>query len=98
MKKLILIITVILSTFVAVIAKEKNPPTKDDIRFVHNVVKNEGLDYNDNSCYNAVYGKELIVLTIYKQYYTRVYYLKDGFVYSITEIFPDGVEYYGPEE
>ena len=97
MKKIILIITVILSTFVAT-AKDKNPPTKDDIRFVHNVVTNEGLDYNDNSCYSVVYGKELIVLTIYKEYYSRIYYLKNGYVYLITEIFPDGVEYYGPEE
>ena len=98
MKKIILIIIVILSTFVTTNAKDKYHPTKDDYTFVHNVVKNEGLDYQDNSCYNAVYGKQLIVLTIYKQYYTRIYYLKDGFVYSITEIFPDGVEYYGPEE
>ena len=98
MKKIILITSIIILTFVATNAKDKNPPTKDDIQFVHNVVKNEGLDYRDNSCYNAVYGKKLIVLTIYKEIYTRIYYLKDGFVYSITEIFPDGVEYYGPEE
>ena len=98
MKKIILILIIILSTFVTTNAKDKYNPTKDDYTFVHNVLSNEGIDYSDNSCYGVVYGKKMIVLTIYKEGHTTIYYLKGGYVYAVTEIFPDGAEYYGPEE
>ena len=96
MKKIILIIIGTLLIFANVNAKPF-VPTKKDIEFVQNVLKNEGIEYNDNSCYRVVYGKKIIVLTIYKEYNTRIYQLKDGFVFSIMDIFPDGAEYYGPE-
>jgi hypothetical protein len=96
MKKIILIVIVTLFIFADVNAKSF-VPTKKDIEFVQNVLKNEAIEYSDNSCYRVVYGKKIIVLTIYKQYTTRIYQLKDGYIYSIMDIFPDGAEYYGPE-
>lgn len=96
MKKIILIVICTLLIFANVNAKPF-VPTKKDMEFVQNVLKNEGIEYSDNSCYGVVYGKKIIVLTIYKEYNTRIYQLKDGYVYSIMDIFPDGAEYYGPE-
>ena len=97
MKKIILIIIGTLFIFANVNAKSF-VPTKKDMEFVQNVLKNEGIEYSDNSCYGVVYGKKMIVLTIYKEGHTTIYYLKGGYVYAVTEIFPDGAEYYGPEE
>ena len=97
-KKLILIISTIILTFVAVSAVAKHQPSKQDKTFVYNVLHNEGLSLQDSTAYDVTYGKRMIYLSIYKDDFIRHYEMKDGYIYSITEIFSDGVRYYGPEK
>jgi hypothetical protein len=98
MKKLILIISTIILTFVGVSAVAKHQPSKNDKTFVYNVLHNEGICLEDSTSYNVTYGKRMIYLSIYKEDFIRHYQMKDGYIYSITEIFSDGVRYYGPEK
>ena len=98
MKKIILIISTIILTFVTVNAKAKHKPSKDDQTFVYNVLYNEGMCLEDKDYYHVIYGKKMIYLSIYKPEYIRHYEMKDGYIYSVTEIFADGLKYYGPEK
>ena len=89
MKKLILTSTIALCAFT--FAKSQ---TNEDTKIVHAIIKNEGLDYNNRTCYNVVYGKEgTVTVYVFKQYTTRTYYLRNGYVYMITDMFPDGAKY-----
>lgn len=98
-KKVFLIISVIILTFVEVKADTNNwYRRKDDVTFVKNVLRNEVINLNDSTCYHVRYGKQMVYLSIYKDGYIRHYELKDGYVYSVTDIFPDGIKYYGPEK
>lgn len=97
-KKLILIISVIILTFVGISATAKHQPSKNDKTFVYNVLHNEGMCLEDTTAYDVTYGRRMIYLSIYKEQYIRHYEMKDGYIYSITEIFSDGVKYYGPEQ
>lgn len=87
MKKLILTSLIVLA---AVTAKSQ---TEKDIKVIRAVLKNEGIDYTDRSQYNVVYGTNMVVLYVFKQYTTRIYQMKNGYVYVITDMFPDGAKY-----
>ena len=97
--KIMIIVIIILITFAKAFAgTNNNYHRKDDVTFVKNVLKNEAISVNDSTCYHVRYGRRMVYLSIYKDGYIRHYELKDGYIYSVTDIFPDGVEYYGPEE
>ena len=58
MKKVILIISVIILTFVEVKADTNNwYRRKDDVTFVKNVLKNEAINVNDSTCIHWIHHK-----------------------------------------
>ena len=87
MKKLILTSLIVLAAFTA------KSQTEKDTKVIRAVLKNEGVDYADRSQYNVVYGTNMVVLYVFKQYTTRIYQMKNGYVYVITDMFPDGAKY-----
>jgi hypothetical protein len=87
MKKLVLTSLIALAAFTA------KSQTEKDIKVIRSVLANEGVDYTDRSQYNVVYGTNMVVLYVFKQYTTRIYQMKNGYVYVITDMFPDGAKY-----
>ena len=85
MKKIILIIIVILFTFVYANAQDR--------QVAHKILKGENIQLSDSTHYEIQELKNYTKLTVYHQIFKRIYLFKDDCIYSITEVFYNGVKY-----
>jgi hypothetical protein len=90
MKNLILIkitLLVIALFTIFVVAKA------DDKEVAHKILKGENIQLSDSSHYNIQYFKNYSKLTVYHKEFKRVYVFRDDCIYTITEIYYNGVKY-----
>ena len=90
MKNLILIkiILFVIALFtIFVVAKA------DDKEVAHKILKGENIQLSDTSHYDIQLLKNYTKLTVYHKEFKRIYLFRQDCIYTITEIYYNGVKY-----
>jgi hypothetical protein len=90
MKKLILIkIVLLVVTLLTIFVVAK----ADDKQVANKILKGENIQLSDTSHYEIQQLKNYTKLIVYHKEFKRIYLFRQDCIYSITEIFYNGVKY-----
>lgn len=85
MKQVFLLIIVLLLTFAYVNAEDR--------QVAYKILKGENIQLSDSTHYEIQEFKNYTKLIVNHKTFKRIYVFKDDCIYSITEIFYNGVKY-----
>jgi len=83
--KIILLVIALLAIFVVLKA--------DDKQVAHKILKGENIQLSDSSHYEIQELKHYTKLIVYHTEFKRIYLFRQDCIYSITEIFYNGMKY-----